>query len=118
MIPVKVKYLVIFLVAVEFFSTYRPDGVAHFAHLGGALVAFLYLKYNLRWRLKRWSPLDFLQKLKTQQKAKKHDNGIKLMEEVDQILDKINQVGYDNLSKREKKILDKASDKLSRHRQN
>ena len=60
LIPVKVKYLVIFLVALEFFSTYQPDGVAHFAHLGGALVGFLYLRYDLRWRLRRWSPSRIL----------------------------------------------------------
>ena len=37
-----------------------------------------------------------------------------IMEEVDRILDKINQVGYDNLTRREKKILEDASDQLSK----
>jgi membrane associated rhomboid family serine protease len=117
MIPVKVKYLVMFLVALEFFSTYRPDGVAHFAHLGGALVAFLYLKYEWRWRLRRWSPKEVYGKIKAEAMARKREDGMKLMDEVDAILDKINQVGYDNLSRREKKILEKASDKLSNHGQ-
>lgn len=114
MIPVKVKYMVMFLVAVEFFSTYQSDGVAHFAHLGGALVGFLYLKYEWRWRLRRWSPSGLIQKIKAEQLAKKREEGARIMEEVDQILDKINQVGYDNLTRREKKILEKASDKLSK----
>ena len=118
MIPVKVKYLVIFLVALEFFSRFQADGVAHFAHLGGALVAFLYLKYEWRWRLRRWSPFEFINRMKAQQMAKKREEETKIMEEVDQILDKINQVGYDNLTRREKKILEKASDKLSKHNQN
>jgi membrane associated rhomboid family serine protease len=117
LIPVKVKYLVIFLVALEFFSTYQPDGVAHFAHLGGALVAFLYLRYDFRWRLKRWSPIDYFQRFRAEAMAKKRQEGLKLMDEVDAILDKINQVGYDNLTKKEKKILEKASDKLSNHEQ-
>jgi len=117
LIPVKVKYLVIFLVALEFFSTYQPDGVAHFAHLGGALVGFLYLRYDLRWRLKRWSPVDYYHRFKAETLAQKRQDGLKLMDEVDAILDKINQVGYDNLTKKEKKILEKASDRLSKPEQ-
>lgn len=117
MIPVKVKYLVIFLVALEFFSTYQADGVAHFAHLGGALVGFLYLKYEWRWKINRWSPSNLIRKVKAEAMAKKHAEGMRLMDDVDAILDKINQVGYDNLTRKEKKILEKASDKLSKHGQ-
>jgi len=113
LIPVKVKYLVIFLVVIEFLSTYRADGVAHFAHLGGALFGFLYLKYNLRWKLSKWSVSELIQRLKAERMARKREEGNKIMEEVDSILDKINQVGYENLTRREKKILEKASDKLS-----
>ena len=113
LIPVKVKFLVIFLIAIEFLSTYRADGVAHFAHLGGALFGYLYLKRNIRSKLRKWSPAELIQRLKAEKMAKKREEGDKIMDEVDSILDKINQVGYDNLTKREKKILDKASDKLS-----
>jgi membrane associated rhomboid family serine protease len=113
LIPVKVKYLVIFLVVIEFLSTYRSDGVAHFAHLGGALFGFLYLRYNLRWKLRKWSVSELIQRLKEERMDKKREEGDKIMEEVDSILDKINEVGYENLTRREKKVLDKASDKLS-----
>ena len=41
----------------------------------------------------------------------------KLMERVDQILDKINQVGYDNLTKEEKGALEQASQVLSKQRE-
>jgi membrane associated rhomboid family serine protease len=115
LIPVKVKYLVIFLVALEFFSTYQADGVAHFAHLGGALVGFLYLRYQWRWRMRRWSPAEVYRRFKSRSLARKSEESLKIMDEVDSILDKINQVGYDNLTKREKRILEKASDKLSKH---
>jgi membrane associated rhomboid family serine protease len=117
LIPVKVKYMVMFLVAVEFFSTPQSNGVAHFAHLGGALVGFLYLRYELRWKLRRWSPGEMYRKLRAEALARKREEGLKLMDEVDSILDKINQIGYDNLTKKEKKILEKASDKLSKHGQ-
>jgi len=115
--PVKVKYLVAFMVAIEFFSTYQADGVAHFAHLGGALIGFLYLRYSWRWKLQRWSFGGFFRGLRARASEKKNIERQPMMEEVDAILDKINQVGYDNLTKKEKKILEKASDRLSKHGQ-
>ena len=115
LIPVKVKYLVIFLVVIEFLSTYRADGIAHFAHLGGALIGFLYLKRNWRWKMRRWSPQELIRRLRAAQSSRKEQEETKIMEEVDAVLDKINQVGYENLTRREKKILEKASDKLSEH---
>ncbi len=115
LIPVKVKYLVIFLVVIEFLSTYRDDGLAHFAHLGGALVGFLYLKFDWRWKLRKWSPGEIVRRVKIAQSTRKVQEETRMMEEVDSILDKINRVGYENLTRREKKILEKASDKLSEH---
>ncbi len=62
--PVKVKYFVAVLGAMTFFSALGSPGspIAHMAHLGGMLLAFLYLKGWLRpagiresyyrWRLK------------------------------------------------------------------
>ena len=47
-IPVKAKYLVIFYGAIELYSgVYRAqsDNVAHFAHIGGMLFAFILVKY-------------------------------------------------------------------------
>jgi membrane associated rhomboid family serine protease len=47
-IPIKAKYLVIFYGAYEVYSgVYRAqsDNVAHFAHLGGMLFAFILVKY-------------------------------------------------------------------------
>ena len=47
-IPVKAKYLVIFYGAYELYSgVYRAqtDNVAHFAHIGGMLFAFILVKY-------------------------------------------------------------------------
>ncbi|AQX04441.1 rhomboid family intramembrane serine protease [Elizabethkingia meningoseptica] len=46
-IPIKAKYLMPFLILVEFFlgiKDYQGDNVAHFAHLGGALIAFILIK--------------------------------------------------------------------------
>lgn len=49
LVPVKVKWLVIFLVALSFVSAIGPnrDGIAHLAHLGGAIAGFLLMKSGL-----------------------------------------------------------------------
>ena len=102
------------LIGVELLSTGDTNsGVAHFAHLGGALFGYLYLKQNLRWKLKKWSLSNLVGRLKEEKDNRKRETDRKMMEEVDAVLDKINKVGFDNLTKEEKKILDKASDKLS-----
>ena len=46
LVPVRVKWLVIFLVAMSFVSAISPsrDGVAHLAHLGGAVAGFLLVR--------------------------------------------------------------------------
>ncbi len=47
LIPLKAKYLVIILIAIELylgFANKPADNIAHFAHLGGALFGFLLIK--------------------------------------------------------------------------
>ena len=46
-VPVKVKYIVIFSIVGALFMglTGQQQGVGHFAHLGGALIGFLLVKY-------------------------------------------------------------------------
>lgn len=50
-IPLKAKYFVIILAVIAFFSSINPrnDGIAHIAHLGGAITGFLLIQY---WRKK------------------------------------------------------------------
>ena len=48
--PIKAKYLVMILVAVELWFTLGPNtGVSTIAHLGGAAFGFVYLKRGLPW---------------------------------------------------------------------
>ncbi len=52
--PMKAKYFVLLLGAIEFMFSYRwvSDGIGHFAHLGGMLFGYLYLKRA--WRIREW----------------------------------------------------------------
>jgi membrane associated rhomboid family serine protease len=119
--PLKAKYLVIFFVVVEFLASFRhtSDGIGHFAHLGGMLVGYLYIRADLKTPafLKLSSHFDRFRDLKHRHRMKvlnrRTEEKRKLMERVDQILDKINQVGYSNLTREERKTLEQASQLLS-----
>ena len=120
--PVKAKYLVIFFGVFAFLASLRHtgDGIAHFAHLGGMVIGYLYIKSDFRIpRLFRLSTYfthvkNFRHKRRMKAINRKRGKEQRLMERVDQILDKINQVGYDNLTKEEKKTLGQASQLLSK----
>jgi len=124
--PIKAKYLVIFFAVIEFLASFRhtSDGIGHFAHLGGMIIGYLYIKTDLRipasLRMSRYVSRFRNLRHARRMKAfnKKMEEKQKLMERVDQILDKINQVGYDNLTKEEKKILEQASQILSQYSEN
>ena len=119
--PVKVKYMMAFLVLVSFFSTFGAsgDGIAHAAHLGGIVVGFVYLKYwVLLYKIKRNLPnISFGKKRDSNMKyTKGGDNKTEYYRRIiDELLDKINRVGYLNLTDEEKKILEEGSKYLREH---
>ena len=138
LIPVKAKYLIGFLIVIEFMAVdSASSGVAHLAHLGGALFAFLYIMFdkNSYVSLKNVFKKSYYYKSAPKkdiftnpfskssrssndaEDAKYYDINRKdeddvSQAEIDAILDKISQSGYQNLSDREKKILFQASKKM------
>jgi len=115
--PIKIKYLVGFLAIFTFISTYNSsaDGIAHAAHLGGMLVGFVYLKYwHYFFKLKSYfRQSDKKQKMKyTQADEEKVEY---YRRKIDELLDKINRVGYLNLSEEEKELLEEGSKYLREH---
>jgi len=135
-VNIKVKYLVTIAGLMVLYSSLHyvkePAGyVAHFAHLGGMLVGFLYLKTirpSLRWgvtsfsgrppqksgvnSLSKWFR-QRTEKRRQMQVVRQRQQEVQLRERVDVVLDKINEVGYENLTDDEKQILKKASQFLS-----
>jgi membrane associated rhomboid family serine protease len=106
LIPIKAKHLVIFFGIIEFFAalSHTPSGIAHFAHLGGILVGFVYLKARrpALWSWLRWKWIDWWA-------SRREEEISDLQMEVDRILEKISEQGIKNLTEREKRILDRAS---------
>jgi len=118
LIPIKVKYLMMFIVALDLILAFASPGddVARWTHLGGAVFGFLYVKGNIIpafFRRKAGRIKDTHHEWREEKDKLETD---KLMEEVDRILDKINDVGIDNLTDKERKILERASSRLSKKR--
>ena len=86
---------------------------AHFAHLGGALFGLLYFKSDWRYLSYGRKIKDLRYKRQSAKLEKNRQKAEEIMKRVDDILDKINQVGIDNISKEDRKFLEEASSKLS-----
>lgn len=112
---VKLKYLAIATVLLDFISIPQGNAGGHIAHIGGALFGYLYIKYIYKYGSllpdKLWSSFRSKSKVKIhhQQTHSKIWKAKPSQEEVDRILDKISKSGYDSLTKNEKDILFKAS---------
>ncbi|MEQ8469643.1 MAG: rhomboid family intramembrane serine protease [Marinoscillum sp.] len=128
--PVRIKYIAAFYVVVSFLGSTGGNAGGNIAHLGGALVGWLYIS-QLRsgtdigaWIIGfiNWVKSFFVAspKIKVthrsapkQSKSRKTTSGASKpeQEEIDAILDKISQSGYDSLTKEEKQKLFNASKK-------
>lgn len=127
-IPVKVKYLVAAMIALDLFATrsalsgHAGGGVATWAHLGGAATAWIYLTHGERIekRLRRLNPKRArfgVERGKSVRdgsgQAGKRGRGSPIdgdsLDEVDRILDKIRETGIESLTPKEKAYLDDMS---------
>ncbi len=110
----KAKYWAFIFVGISLiFGITGGDRIAHFAHLGGMAVGFLYYKIKTGWRLNYY----FYQKKAEREAKKRVKEEIrrqKLRLEVDAILDKISEQGYDSLTEREIRTLKQASKLITR----
>jgi membrane associated rhomboid family serine protease len=132
--PIKAKYLIGILIAMEFLFVDSGGSVAHLAHIGGALAGFIYILFDKKsnaevrsmftkssYRQKKpFNPFGAMgEKFKRKTEAedaqfyeiKDKDEQI-TQQQIDAILDKISQSGYQNLTDKEKKILFEASKKM------
>jgi membrane associated rhomboid family serine protease len=122
--PVKIKYIAIFYVLVAFANSSGSNAGGELAHLGGAALGFLYILQLQKGR-DLGNPVqvvgNFFEKLfskkpkvKVSYRKPVRDSNvsepirkvdISTQEEIDKILDKIAEKGYENLTKEEKRKL-------------
>jgi membrane associated rhomboid family serine protease len=133
--PIKAKYLIGIFILMNVFIFPGGGGVAFLAHIGGALAGFIYLLFdkssnselrgmftkNTTYQQSRpFNPFGAMsEKFKKKPEVEDaqfyevKDGQDKItQEQIDAILDKISQSGYQNLTDKEKKILFEASKKM------
>jgi membrane associated rhomboid family serine protease len=109
-IPIKAKWFAVIFGAMEFFFSLRPgDSIAHLAHLGGMAVGYLYLKRERLFGKFIWQMRMRKQEYEARVRRKKEEDLSSVRQEVDELLDKINRVGYDGLTRTEQRKLKRAS---------
>jgi membrane associated rhomboid family serine protease len=111
--PMKVRWAIPLFAVLNFVAS--GPNVAHLAHLGGALAGYIYVR--LDWRIYRpgyWVK-SLRHKRKTAKLEKNRQKAEEIMRRVDSILDKINEVGIENISKEDRKFLEEASHILSKN---
>ena len=115
--PIRAKYLVLIFGFFEFVTSISMmqganSPVAHIVHLGGMVIGVMYLKHRtlLRWGARKAKKVQRKKIIVKQRMIYQSEE--KLRQEVDDLLDKINEVGIGNLTNWERKRLKQASEKL------
>ncbi len=109
--PIKAKYLVTIFAGITVFNCLMPTGgnVAHFAHLGGLLYGFLFIRYEPRFT-------NFIISWQNQQKENEYRKEEEVRKAVDALLDKVNRTGMKGLTRRERSYLKNASKRYRKMR--
>ena len=109
--PIKAKYLVTIFAGITVFNCLMPTGgnVAHFAHLGGLLYGFLFIRYEPRFT-------NFIISRQNQQKENEYRKEEEVRKVVDALLDKVNRTGMKSLTRRERSYLKNASKRYRKMR--
>ncbi|MEO6151182.1 MAG: rhomboid family intramembrane serine protease [Mucilaginibacter sp.] len=110
---VKLKWLIAAYILIDLISVNSLNAGEKVAHIGGAMAGFAYIK-QLRQSNPWTSIISKLFKRRSKLKVvsnnpEKNSSAKPRQEEIDRILDKISQSGYENLTRQEKEILFRAS---------
>ncbi len=127
--PVRIKYIAAFYIVVSFLGSVGPNEGGNVAHLGGALIGFVYIRQlqaGVNWGNWIIATIDWFKGLfapkpnvkvtyrkeSTTKKAPRPSKTSSIsQDEIDTILDKISDGGYESLTKEEKEKLFNASKK-------
>ncbi|MBT3299661.1 MAG: rhomboid family intramembrane serine protease [Candidatus Marinimicrobia bacterium] len=114
-LPIKSIWFVVGIGIIAFFSSFsNATNISHMTHLSGMLIGFVFLRSRFRFK-------DVIFSIRKQaleyqiHREEKHNAKQKQMEtDINQILEKINEVGFDKLSQGEKDKLFEGSKSLHR----
>ncbi|WP_234461822.1 rhomboid family intramembrane serine protease [Pedobacter segetis] len=114
--PVKLKWLVLAFIILDLINVAGPNSGGYLSHLGGGIFGFFFVK-ALQSGNDWCKPFENIFKPKPKLKVVSKNQNVNIrqrnevpnQEVIDQILDKISQSGYNNLTAKEKNILFNAS---------
>jgi len=116
--PVRIKYIALFYVLLSFFDVTGSNAGGEIAHLGGALMGYLYIRQLQNGVNMGKGIIDILnifnknkKEVISKEEEKNEINKDISQDEIDKILDKISDSGYKSLSNNEKEKLFNASKK-------
>ncbi|HHT9117787.1 MAG TPA: rhomboid family intramembrane serine protease [Candidatus Hypogeohydataceae bacterium YC38] len=107
--PIKAKHLVMIFAGITALNCLLPTGgnVAYYAHIGGLLYGFLFVRYEPML----WEIVSLWQARQREKKIKESED---IRRKVDMLLEKVNRVGMENLTKKELEFLQNASKKYKK----
>lgn len=111
--PVRARVAVLILLAMDLHATLirQSDGIAHAAHLGGALFAFGYSRTYV-WFEERLRFVDRLLARRDRRRERAREADDRAMDEgVNAVLEKVSREGIQSLTAEERALLDRASRK-------
>jgi len=126
--PVRIKYIALIYIVISFLGSVGLNAGGNIAHLGGAFIGYLYIKQlqagvnwggwitaTLGWFKSLFAPSKVKVTYRKTEPRASSANSSKVskasQDEIDAILDKISDRGYESLSKEEKEKLFNASKK-------
>ena len=117
-IPVKSIWFVLGIGFIAFMSSFNNmSQISHMTHLSGMLIGYFMLKKPFRlsglWFQIRKKTLEY----RIQKEEKKMSRKFQVESDINRILDKINQEGFNSLTVEEQERLYKGSKSLSQHNQ-
>jgi len=113
MFPMKAKHLVLVVAALEILATIagNPESrVASFAHIGGFLAGFLFMRYE-------WTVRSMLLKSIERHYDRELETDRQVRERVDRLLEKVSHEGIAGLTWRERTFLKRASRRFKKQNQ-
>lgn len=117
-VPIQIKYLVLILGAISlFFGTHQArSNVAHLAHLGGLLMGLIYVwKGDPRRRLTNFlqsARKQWRRRQKKREWEKERERREQMVRDADRILDKLQDMSWEDLPEDEKQRIRQISEEL------
>ena len=117
-IPIKSIWFVLGIGFIAFMSSFNNmSQISHMTHLSGMLIGYLMLKKSFHWPGLWFQIRKKTLEYRIQKEEKRISRQFQVERDINRILDKINQEGFDSLTDEEQERLYKGSKSLYQHNQ-